>query len=356
MALCFLIKFMLIAVLYQKNNKALIELLKRIKAQALSSRTRENLDAVINDLKTFSGSYQFRMKAYWITFSVLLLATAGLTYWDWSQWQRFQQSTWIILGVGCVLTLVAGITAFYPGRLMAKASHALLQRDGLLDNDLSPAVFEGRTASNEFQQRFSEFNRGNYKREIYALYDGSYSGSEYSFQYQYYHFHYVDERIVTETYTNSKGEVRTRRKKVYDHYDRYGLVLPFGLLRNVAVVGFSFPGAGKETYKPASNRFNKEFNVVAASELEAAKAMKPTVVIAFEEFSEILSQVNFEVNEAGDLCLSFADKDLIATTKDAKICDYEAFIEALEDKQEFAKLKASLDFIHYVMTKLDSNF
>lgn len=43
---------------------------------------------------------------------------------------------------------------------MAKASHALLQRDGLLDNDLSPAVFESRAASNEFQQRFSDFNRG----------------------------------------------------------------------------------------------------------------------------------------------------------------------------------------------------
>lgn len=96
--------------------------------------------------------------------------------------------------------------------------------------------------------------------------------------------------------------------------------------------------------------------MVAASELEAAKAMKPTVVIAFEEFSEVLSQVNFEVNDAGDLCLSFADKDLIATTKEAKICDYEAFIEALDGEQEFAKLKTSLDFIHYVMTKLDSNF
>lgn len=347
---------MLIAVLYQKNNKALIELLKRTETQAHNSRTRENLDVVIDDLKAFSGSYQFNMKAYWIAFAVFLLATAALTYWDWSRWQRFQQSTWIILAVGSVLTLVAGITAFYPGRLMTKASHALLQRDGLLDNDLSPAVFESRAASNEFQHRFSDFNRGNYKREIHALYDGSYSGSEYSFQYQYYHFHYVDERIVTETYTDSKGEVRTRRKKVYDHYDRYGLILPFGLLRNVAVVGFGLPGAGKATYKPASNRFNKEFKVVAASELEAAKAMKPTVVIAFEEFSEVLSQVNFEVNDAGDLCLSFADKDLIATTKEAKICDYEAFIEALDGEQEFAKLKTSLDFIHYVMTKLDSNF
>lgn len=32
---------------------------------------------------------------------------------------------------------------------------------------------------------------------------------------------------------------------MYDHYDRYGLILPFGLLRNVAVVGFGLPGQEK---------------------------------------------------------------------------------------------------------------
>ena len=69
-----------------------------------------------------------------------------------------------------------------------------------------------------------------------------------------------------------------------------------------------------------------------------------------------LSKVNFEVNDAADLCLSFADKDLIATPNKVKISEFEAFIEALEGEQEFEKLKAALSHVHYVMTKLDSNF
>jgi len=343
-------------VLYYKNNKALISLLKNIKRQVSLSRSRQELDAVISELKSFSGSYQLNTKAYWITFTVVLLATGLLSYWDWSQRQHFQQSTWIIIAAGGALTLLSCITAYYPHHLMAKVSHALLQRDGLLDNNLTPVTFNGKATARQFQQRFSEFHRGNYSREIQELFKGSYQGDEYSFEYYYYHFHYVDERIVTETYTDSNGRVRTRTRREYDHYDRYGLILPFGLLRNFAVIGFSLPGAGKATYKPASNRFNKVFKVVAASEIEAAKAMKPTVVVAFEELSNVLSKVNFEVNDAADLCLSFADKDLIATPNKVKISEFEAFIEALEGEQEFEKLKAALSHVHYVMTKLDSNF
>lgn len=342
--------------LYYKNNKALISLLKNIKRQVSLSRSRQELDAVIYELKSFPGSYQLNTKAYWIIFTVLLLVTGLLGYWDWSQRQYFQQSTWIIIATGGALTLLSGITAYYPHHLMAKVSHALLQRDGLLDNNLMPVTFNGKATARQFQQRFSEFHRGNYSREIQELFKGSYQGDEYSFEYRYYHFHYVDERIVTDTYTDSNGRVRTRTRREYDHYDRYGLILPFGLLRNFAVIGFSLPGAGKATYKPASNRFNKVFKVVAASEIEAAKAMKPTVVIAFEELSNVLSKVNFEVNDAADLCLSFADKDLIATPNKVKISEFEAFIEALEGEQEFEKLKAALSHVHYVMTKLDSNF
>jgi len=343
-------------VLYNKNNKALISLLNTIKSKVSLSRSREELDAVISELKSFPGGYQLKTKVYWAIFTGLLLATTVFGYWDWSQRQYFQQSTWIIIAIGGLLTVLAGVTAYYPHRLMSKVSHALLQRDGLFDNNLTLVSFNGKATAQQFQQRFSEFHRGNYSREIKELFKGSYQGDEYSFDYHYYHFHYVDERIVTETYTDSNGRVRTRTRREYDHYDRYGLILPFGLLRNFVVIGFNLPGAGKATYKPASNRFNKMFKVVAASEIEAAKAMKPTVVVAFEELSNVLSKINFEVNDAADLCLSFADKDLIATPNRVKISEFDAFIEALEGEQEFEKLRATLSHVHYVMTKLDSNF
>ncbi len=101
-------------------------------------------------------------------------------------------------------------------------------------------------------------------QEIRALYKGHYQGKEHSFDYHYYHCHYVDKR--TTVTSNGKGGVKT--KTVYDHYDRYGFYLPFRLVSNLALISKSAVDYQVRTYKPASNKFNKIYRVVADSEMK----------------------------------------------------------------------------------------
>lgn len=341
---------------YRGNNQALITQLKRLQHESASVSDISGFERLMDSVKQFPGSYQFHYRSYWVSLAMIAIVGSALTFYDWQRLQHMQGSSWLLVAVSvAALLLVLGLM-IYPWQLLRSVSARLLQQDALLDNDIKPVSFHSPALTRELLSRFNEFHRGNYRREVKALYEGRFDGDEYAFDYRYLHFHYVDERIVIETYTNSKGQVRTRRRKVYDHYDRYALIMPFQFVRDVAVVSFANSLLSGSTYKPASNRFNERFRVIAGDELTAAKTMKPTVVVALEEVGELLSKPNLEFNGSADLCLSFADNDMIKTPSKVTLSDFTAFIEAIEGQQSFAKLQRTLQSIHYLMTKLDNNF
>ncbi|EKE67539.1 hypothetical protein [Gallaecimonas xiamenensis] len=252
-----------------------------------------------------------------------------------------------------VLLAVFGIWQLFSRRSKLQGlADAIWKRNLLLDNNLREVQGNPASQADELEKRFCEFNRGNYKRTMDELYQGHYQGEQHSFDFQVFDFHYVDKR--TSTYTDSNGKSRTRT--TYHHYHRYGLVMDFGFTRSLNILGFSTSGHRGLKWEPSSLDFRKAFKVLAGSEMEAARFLKPAVVERLERLAQGFSSPNLEFNAAGELCLTIANKDLIQVPRAGGLDQPKAFLESLKEETRLPLLDTLLDEVHFLMTHSDSNF
>jgi len=212
-----------------------------------------------------------------------------------------------------------------------------------------------RAKAQGLANRFQAFRLGNHSRELKKLLHGRYHGDEHEFTYDYYHFHYVNRRTETYTTTDSKGNVRVRTRTVYDHFDRFGFIVAFQFAKNLRISesGLSFFNKG---WKSSSVSFNKNFNVRADSEMEAAKFLTPKLILEIEAAGKALTGLDMEFNSAGDLCFSFDDRNTLAKGRMHGLENPVDFEREIAGHSSQPKLDSALEFIHTLMKYSDNNF
>jgi hypothetical protein len=152
---------------------------------------------------------------------------------------------------------------------------------------------------------------------------------------------------------NGKTQVRTRA--VYDHFDRFSLIIPFKFASDIAIVQDRNKHQGI-FWETASIDFNKKFGVYAKTKETAAKFLTPKIIIEIEKLEACYSNLNLEFNQNGDLCLSFSNGDTLRATRNHGLDEPKAFIEEIKCHTQLGKLDTTLDIVHTLMKYSDNNF
>ncbi|KRS21947.1 hypothetical protein AAY72_06000 [Alishewanella sp. WH16-1] len=332
-------------------NRQLAQAISRLQKQLNQVADKTALMAVLEQLALLPQPirYSFKQRAYLCSAGLLLsLLMAVLTY--------QLQSSVVLYYAAAILALcsvVPLLAALYHLQQLKRFTEHLYWKNALLDNNLSElANTDWPNVTRSWQQQFAEFRRGNHQREFRQLIRGHFSGAEHQFSYHYWHFHYVNKR--TQVTTNSKGQVQTRT--VYDHFDRYGLIIPFAYCRDLFVTSFAADGITGERYTSDSGRFNKIFQVRAAEPMQAARFLKPAVIVALEQQARQLKQLNLAFSHDGQLCISFADNDMLQSKAPCGLDQLAQFRQSIEQPTALPKLSQLLATVHQLLRHSDSNF
>ena len=336
------------------HNKRLAQTLSQIESHVEHAKNDGDLVDAIKLLNAFPVPIEYNnSRLNMFTFAVCAVAAAAALILYLLAVERIYLA--LPVGAAAVALVVYGVMRYRRKNSLTGLSDRIHYRTSLFDYGLTPVNFNPKGKARELGRRFKAFQLGNYSREIRTLLHGNYRGAEHAFDYDHYHFYYVNQRTETYTSTDSKGNVRVRTRTVYDHFDRYGFIVNFKFARAIRVsegrLGFFQSG-----WKSISVSFNKHFNVRADSEMEAAKFLTPKVLVEIESAGRALRGMDLEFNNAGELCFSFDDSNMIAANRTGGLENPAAFAKQVAGHSTQANLDAALDFIHTLMKYSDNNF
>lgn len=337
------------------HNEKLTALLNSISVGLREATSQNDLITAVSLALRFEGKIQYENSVAWtvVVFSLAIMVIAG--YFGFSSGNGV--NPWALAAMfisGSAGVVAVGYVVNRNGEIK-ELSDKIFRTNILFDNNLSEVEINGEELAQSLGNHFKEFDRGNHLREIVSIVKGVHNCEKHTFEYQIFHFHYVVRRTETRIVSNGKGGTRTETRTVYDHYNRHGLIMNFCLYTSLAVLEHGARISG-EPFRPASNEFNRHFKAMAKTEIDAAKFLKPAVVVLFEDLRSNFSEINFEINSDGLLCLSFDDEDVIYCPRRYGIEDPANFIKEIEGLTEAKKLKALLSFITCVMRLSDNNF
>ncbi|MCH1923511.1 hypothetical protein L9G74_04100 [Shewanella sp. C32] len=344
-------------------------LLKSMKQDLRQVKDEQALYRLMHPALSFKGKIAYNNTLQWwlVAISILLLVlfyflTQGLPLFQmlpewaaepaWNAWYFLHQ---LPLGPWspCVLLLVVAVFIIISRRSRLNGlTQAIWQKNLLLDNQLTEVNCAPETQADAYKLRFREFHRGNHKQSIDRLYRGHHQGEQHQFDFEAFDFHYVDKH--TTTTTDSKG--RTSTRTTYTHYHRYGIILPFGYVKDLSVLGYSSSGHRGTKWQPASLDFRRAFTARAEEEMTAARFFKPVVVEILLDLKDAVRQVNLEFNHQGDLCITVADADLLSTNCPVSLDEPQQLLKLLKEQTRLEKLDKLLNVTHKLMVYNDSNF
>ncbi len=337
----------------KNHNRALKKALQDIETSVAQAQNDADLVAAINLLKGFPTPVKFDNRPAHILSIPLLIISLCAIYFG-SQDPEIE----IMLIVGSIvgtITLISYLWVIFSRRMsLTDLSDTIQAKTILFDNNLQDVPTGAKLAAKRLGNSFNDFQRGNHLREIKRTLKGHYDGQEHSFDYRHYHFHYVNKRLETYTTTvNGKTQVRTRT--VYDHFDRFSLIIPFKFARDIAIVQDRNKHRGI-FWETASIDFNKKFGVYAKTEEIAAKFLSPKIIIEIQKLEAFHSNLNLEFNQKGDLCLSFSNGDILRAIRHHGLDEPTAFIEEIKGHTQLGKLDTTLNIVHTLMKYSDNNF
>ncbi|WP_247119225.1 hypothetical protein [Kordiimonas marina] len=335
------------------HNIRLKQALALLDKAANRAQSDDDLVKSVKRLEAFGSPLQFDRR---FVDGLALLAAIPLA--GAAAWFAYTRNQDYLIGAGAVLVilLIVWLVGRSSGmRKLSALSDQLHYKSSLFDYGLTAESFDPKSEAQALGARFNAFRHGNYSREMRSILHGRYEGEEHSFEYRLYHFHYVDKRTETYTTTDSKGRVQVRTRTVYDHHDRYGFLVPFGYAHGITI-SETMLGFISSTWKTASTSFNRKFSVRARSDIEAAKFLVPKVILEIEKVGDALTSMDLEINDAGDLCLSFGDANMIMINRTHGLETPGAFAEELAACADQPNLTSALQFLHTLMKYSDNNF
>lgn len=264
----------------------------------------------------------------------------------------------LLAGVISLVFLAASAGLIYSrSNRLPKLSRDIARYSSWLTHGLSDINAPGESLLYELSSDFSDYNRGNYSRAITQAIQGEHPGKLYTLPYAHYQLHYVNKRVVVTTESNGKGGTRLVTKTVYDHFDRYSLVVAFPWIEGIAVRN---PGSASLDFEhridTASSDFNKAFTLTGHTRMACAKFAKPVTVLHLLAMHKQLRKLNLEFSRHGQLCMSFDDSNLLDFNLPCDLTQPDQFFELIDQGIRLHLLGNALDLVHTLAEQHDDNF
>lgn len=183
----------------------------------------------------------------------------------------------------------------------------VLGQAAMLDRGLSAVQRDGRALWRDWRERFPDFERGDESQSIDRLVEGEWTdeaGRPHTMA--CYRFSWVEVQHSSRTDADGKQHDETQRTT---HY-RHGVVVSLSPPLTLAVSEVRKPKM-PVAWSTASIEFGERWRVGAASEMQAARLLTPSVVQTFVETGRHFRALDLHfAGEQG--CISFSDDDLLA--------------------------------------------
>ncbi|MDX9668788.1 MULTISPECIES: hypothetical protein [unclassified Pseudomonas] len=351
------------------QNAKLNKLLADSEASLATAQSNTDLLKTIQEFVSYNGPLKFSFtRAWWFFGAGLLLIASAVafpkyanTYTVASFFYRLQIDPDlfpVILGVlGIVST--GGSLAWMKTKSdrLPSLSSRIARLSSYFHNGLTRLAEDPRYTLSKLDAQFADYRRGNYSRELLQSMQGVFTGPLHNLAYEYHRLHYVDKRKVKTTVNDGKGGTKTETRVVYDHYDRYSLVIDFPWVTGVSV---RTDGQSQNDYPSrmdtASPDFNKAFRLTGRSEMTCAKFIKPSTVLHLLKVFNVLKVPNLEFADSGKLCLSFANSDLLTYGTQYSLSSPNEFYAEIAAGVELPGLVSALQWSHALGELHDDNF
>lgn len=331
-----------------EHNKQLSNFINQSQSTIENSTNSQELVDIIEKSRIFNGNFKYNHKDIliyisiavlcWII-SILLLITHNHDFW---------------LATLLISTFaIAAITkAFFKrGKNINELADAIFWKDLYFDNHITDSK-DAHYSITALKERFNDFHRGNYSQSIPTLVKGHYESQNKAYDYYYFNFHYVDERIVESTDSDGKKT----EEKVYDHYDRYGIILPYTIAENVRIIeNNKLFGQNKSDYEPASLSFRKLFLVKTNDTFQASKLLSPSMVEYLEALPNNYNNIVLEL-KANELLLSFTNKDTLASKREYNFNQLDKFLAEIRDVKKLPRLTHLHSVCDFFIQNTQNNF
>jgi hypothetical protein len=351
------------------QNARLNQLLAIGEANVDRAESQSDLLKEIQTFADFVGPLDFSFKVAWWFFAVglIFVSSAAALYWF--------QDTYLIASFFYQLRVDPFLVAFATGlvglgvaggslawmsstsdRLPALSSK-IARLSSFYHNGLSYLGENPRQTLARLNAQFGDYKRGNYSRELVESIRGVFSGSLRNLAFEYHRLHYVDQRTEVTVVPDGKGGTKTVTRIVYDHYDRYSLVIDFPWVMGISVRS---DGHSQNDYAcsmdTASPDFNKSYCLTGRSEMQCAKFIRPSTVLHLIKLFDIVSRPNLEFAESGKLCMSFASSDLLSFGTKFSLHAPQQFYTEISEGVELPRLMSALRWAHSLSELHDDNF
>ncbi|MFK3680305.1 hypothetical protein [Pseudomonas sp. NPDC088890] len=335
-----------------------------------SASSKQDLLHAVQAIRDFKGPLRFDNTLPWcltLLLASLTLVVVGLCY-----QYPMQATTWaakvtpdkahllLLAVIGGLLTLtVLSLRAIFKrANLLSGLSTDLARRSSLFSAGLSPIDSPPGLILEQLCEHFEDYQRGNHSRDITRALRGRYQGPLHSFEYAYYQLHYVVRRLEQEEVSDGKGGTRQQTRVVYDHHDRFSLVLDFPWIEGIAVRSGG-PSAidFEHKHQTSSTDFNRAFTLTGASAMACARFAKPVTVVHLLGLKPRFSQLNLEFSlNQGGLCISFDNSDLLGFQLPCDLHSPSEFYALIDAGVPLPALTQLLEAIHTLAEQHDDNF
>lgn len=349
------------------HNARLLSAIQRSRSLADRAGDTAGLLHAVQVFRDFKGPLAFNnVRPMWFTgIGISLLALAALIYWATPLWfyswlQQMAISPFAvsvgIAATGIMMLIACGVFVGNRQSLIPDLSSYIAQRSAYAGMGLAYADNLDDVLA-RLQKVFSEYDRGDYSRELTYTLSGVYQGELHRLEYACHQLHFVNERVVTETVSDGKGGTKTVTKIVYDHFDRHSMTVSFPWVREITVRSDDHTQADRaQRWRPTSSDFNRVFALSGVDQISCAKFAKPVTVLHLLKMASALADVNLEFSAGGTLCLSFDNDSLLHFSVPSSLTKPDAFYQAIEAGVRLPHLVAVLGMVHKLAEQHDDNF
>lgn len=326
----------------RRNNQILVRMLNNVMARVYVAKDIEQITAQLDRLHNASIAIKFNnSQTYFAVFAVI---AAALTYFFLQVYPRFGNFYWYDFAV---LIVSVGLTAWFVSSI-SRRSKKIAQTSQVFIDQVLTLLYKIKPMPLNYCDRvlhaFFDFQRGNHSRKITWAKSFEIEHEGEVIEAIAVRLHYVDVRTVTTTSMQGK-RMRTRHRKVYDHYDREGIILPnkFELLPMI-ISQDKLSKYYKQDFSPSSIAFSESFNVQSVSELDAAKLLGPSAVTSFNDLAKEASGITFEISPSHGVLVSQKHKDILNYKARYSVSEPLAFKKELLTQLDLPLLNCMIGF------------
>lgn len=351
------------------HNGRLLRMIEQATATAEKSTSKEGLLKAVQIVRAFKGPLEFdqtKPKAAAIMLGALALAAIALAIWG-----SPEMKAWVAQATGVDHQLVQiGLAVFFGtstlacfafmgsrASLLPNLSEDIARRSSRITAGLVPVPMGNEKLLTRLLKEFGDYSRGNHSRDIKLALTSSYTGETHQLSYTYCQMHYVNKRVVTERVSDGRGGFRTKTKTVYDHFDRYSLVIDFPWVEGVSLRSNGQSAVDFEhSFETSSSDFNRAFVLTGTSTMGCVKFAKPVTVLHLLRMREQLEGLNLEFSLGGRLCLSFENSTLLDFDMSCDLASPDDFYRLINAGVRLPYLTQVLAMAHRLAEQHDDNF